>query len=82
MAEEGTTSEVIALWLETAARMVGLDGLLERKPASLSGGQRQRVALARTIVSAPPLLSVAPLMPACQMFQRHFVQSFWRAGIC
>jgi len=34
-----------------AAEVVGLSGLLDRKPASLSGGQRQRVALARTIVS-------------------------------
>ena len=37
------------------AKMVGLDGLLERKPANLSGGQRQRVALARSIVSQQPV---------------------------
>ena len=36
-----------------AARSLGLDGLLDRKPAALSGGQRQRVALARAIVSRP-----------------------------
>jgi multiple sugar transport system ATP-binding protein len=36
-----------------AAATLGLDGLLERKPAALSGGQRQRVALARAIVSRP-----------------------------
>src|SRR5689334_22517668 len=30
-----------------AARGLGLDDLLDRKPAQLSGGQRQRVALAR-----------------------------------
>ncbi len=41
--------------LESAALMVGLEGLLERKPASLSGGQRQRVALARTIVAQQPV---------------------------
>jgi multiple sugar transport system ATP-binding protein len=33
-----------------AAKTLGLDGLLDRKPRELSGGQRQRVALARAIV--------------------------------
>jgi multiple sugar transport system ATP-binding protein len=36
-----------------ATKMLGLDQLLERKPAQLSGGQRQRVALARAIVRTP-----------------------------
>ena len=31
------------------AAMLGLDGLLDRRPAQLSGGQRQRVALGRAI---------------------------------
>ncbi len=35
------------------ARTLGLDSLLDRKPAQLSGGQRQRVALARAIVRKP-----------------------------
>jgi sn-glycerol 3-phosphate transport system ATP-binding protein len=41
--------------LTEAARMVGLEELLDRKPAQLSGGQRQRVALARSIVSRRPV---------------------------
>ena len=41
--------------LRMAAEMVGLQDLLERKPAQLSGGQRQRVALSRTIVSNQPV---------------------------
>jgi len=41
--------------LMQAAQMVGLDELLERKPANLSGGQRQRVALTRTIVANQPV---------------------------
>ncbi len=41
--------------LQDAARMVGLEKLLDRKPAQLSGGQRQRVALARTIVAKQPV---------------------------
>ncbi|HEY9015168.1 MAG TPA: ABC transporter ATP-binding protein [Gemmatimonadales bacterium] len=36
-----------------AARALGLESVLERKPAQLSGGQRQRVALGRAIVREP-----------------------------
>lgn len=41
--------------LAEAAQMVGLEALLDRRPAQLSGGQRQRVALARTIVAKQPV---------------------------
>ncbi len=41
--------------LAKVANMVGLEKLLDRKPAQLSGGQRQRVALARSIVSEQPV---------------------------
>ncbi|KIT14843.1 ABC transporter ATP-binding protein [Jannaschia aquimarina] len=33
-----------------AAEMLGIDHLLDRKPAALSGGQRQRVAMGRALV--------------------------------
>lgn len=36
--------------VENAAKILGLEGLLDRKPKELSGGQRQRVALGRAIV--------------------------------
>jgi multiple sugar transport system ATP-binding protein len=36
-----------------AARILGLDELLHRKPKALSGGQRQRVAMGRAIVRHP-----------------------------
>jgi multiple sugar transport system ATP-binding protein len=39
--------------VDEAARVLGLDQLLKRKPAALSGGQRQRVALARAFVGRP-----------------------------
>jgi len=41
--------------LERAMELLGLQGLLHRKPAELSGGQRQRVALGRAIVSEAPV---------------------------
>ena len=41
--------------LERAVELLGLQGLLQRKPAELSGGQRQRVALGRAIVSEAPV---------------------------
>ncbi len=36
-----------------AARMLGIENLLERRPKALSGGQRQRVAVGRAIVREP-----------------------------
>ena len=36
-----------------AAEMLGIDGLLHRKPRELSGGQRQRVAMGRALVREP-----------------------------
>jgi multiple sugar transport system ATP-binding protein len=39
--------------VDEVARVLGLDKLLERRPAELSGGQRQRVAMGRAIVREP-----------------------------
>ncbi len=39
--------------VEEVAALLGLDELLERRPAQLSGGQQQRVALGRAIVRQP-----------------------------
>ncbi len=39
--------------VEEIAALLGLEELLERKPAQLSGGQRQRVAMGRAIVRQP-----------------------------
>ncbi|HEV7763163.1 MAG TPA: sn-glycerol-3-phosphate ABC transporter ATP-binding protein UgpC [Acidimicrobiales bacterium] len=45
-------SEITAR-VNDAARILGLDELLHRKPKALSGGQRQRVAMGRAIVRHP-----------------------------
>jgi multiple sugar transport system ATP-binding protein len=39
--------------VQTAAEILGIEALLDRKPRQLSGGQRQRVALGRAIVREP-----------------------------
>lgn len=39
-----------------AAKLVQIDGLMERKPKELSGGQQQRVAIARALVKMPRVL--------------------------
>jgi len=39
--------------VEEAAKLLGLEGLLDRRPRALSGGQMQRVAMGRAIVREP-----------------------------
>ncbi|BAS28740.1 ABC transporter ATP-binding protein [Limnochorda pilosa] len=39
--------------VKEAARILGIENLLQRKPKELSGGQRQRVAVGRAIVREP-----------------------------
>jgi multiple sugar transport system ATP-binding protein len=39
--------------VQQAAKLLGLDDFLKRKPRALSGGQRQRVAMGRAIVREP-----------------------------
>jgi multiple sugar transport system ATP-binding protein len=48
-----TPKDEIKRRVTEAAKMLGLDQYLKRKPAALSGGQRQRVAMGRAIVREP-----------------------------
>jgi multiple sugar transport system ATP-binding protein len=41
--------------VQEAAKILGIESLLSRKPKMLSGGQRQRVALGRAIVRSPKI---------------------------
>src|SRR2546423_9751117 len=49
----GTPKAEIKKRVAEAAKMLGLEQYLNRKPAALSGGQRQRVAMGRAIVREP-----------------------------
>lgn len=42
--------------LAAVSQLLGIAGLLERKPDSLSGGERQRAAIARALLASPRLL--------------------------
>ena len=48
-----TPKDEIRRRVTEAAKMLGLEQYLKRKPAALSGGQRQRVAMGRAIVREP-----------------------------
>jgi multiple sugar transport system ATP-binding protein len=48
-------AEEIRNRVDAMAAMLGLDELMDRKPAALSGGQRQRVAMGRALVREPRL---------------------------
>ncbi len=48
-----TPKQEIKKRVENAAKILGIEHLLDRKPRQLSGGQRQRVAVGRAIVREP-----------------------------
>ncbi len=46
----------LPLGFDDLVALLGLEGLLNRRPATLSGGEGQRVALGRALLSAPDIL--------------------------
>lgn len=53
---QGLAAPDLARRVGETAEMLGLEALLDRRPAQLSGGQQQRVALGRALVRRPRLL--------------------------
>lgn len=50
------SKEVMEEKAMTAAKLVQIESLMDRKPSQLSGGQQQRVAIARALVKEPKVL--------------------------
>ncbi len=54
--DDKLSKEVMLDRARSAAKLVQIDELLDRKPSELSGGQQQRVAIARALVKMPRVL--------------------------
>lgn len=52
----GVDRQTMAQRIETVAKIVGVEHLLDREPQSLSGGQKQRLALASVLCLEPQVL--------------------------
>jgi multiple sugar transport system ATP-binding protein len=53
-----TPKQIIDQRVREAAKSLGIEGLLDRRPRQLSGGQRQRVAVGRAIVREPAVVFI------------------------
>ena len=54
--DQKLSKEVMNRKAEEAAKLVQIEGLMDRKPSELSGGQQPRVAIARALVKTPKVL--------------------------
>jgi ABC-type sugar transport system ATPase subunit len=50
------SQELIEARVAELARLLGIEGILDRKPLGLSGGEQQRVALGRALSAQPKIL--------------------------
>lgn len=59
---------------DQALELLGIGGLLERRPAGLSGGERQRVGIARALLTSPRILLMDEPLGALDALTREQIQ--------
>jgi multiple sugar transport system ATP-binding protein len=52
----GASQEEVSQRVSEVARLLGIEGMLERMPSTFSGGEQQRVAIGRALIRRPALL--------------------------
>ena len=72
---KGMSSSDIEKKVISIAEMLGIESLLDRKPAQLSGGQRQRVALGSALVRDPEVFLLDEPLSALDALTRRMLQS-------
>ena len=65
--------------LDRAIALLGIGGLLERKPQGLSGGERQRVAIARALLTSPRLLLMDEPLAALDLARKQEIMPYLEA---
>ena len=62
--------------LDRAIGLLGIGGLIERKPETLSGGERQRVAIARALLTSPRLLLMDEPLAALDLARKQEIMPY------